>query len=210
MDSRTGMMESLRQQDVPGRVLLLLVFLFPILSLSVRHWLSGIFSLLFLFGLGAIRKRGKALYREEKILLAIIAVHLLVFVVSATLNGWTENSYRRMGTEFKYVMFFPIYLYIRRYPEALKFFLSGIVIGAIVLGMQALYDTIFTHFHRGFGIYGPIIFGDLGVLFLGSLLVMRAEKNRQSSGRNRCCISGLFWPRSLSTCPAREMPGWQR
>lgn len=191
MFTKTELIESWRKQDYPGKLLLALVFLFPTLSLSVRHWLSGIFSLLFLAGLLVIWKGGKRLYREEKVLFAIIAAHLVVFVISATLNGWTENSYRRIGTEFKYLMFFSIYLYVRRYPEALKFFLAGILIGAVMLGAQALYDTIYTSHHRGMGIYGPIIFGDLGVLLLGALLVVRTEDKPENIHKNFLLYVGI-------------------
>ncbi len=153
---------------------LTILFLLPILSLSVRHWLSGMFSILALLALATIfRNLRQPLCREEKIILIIFAFFLTSFTISATLNNWTESSYRRIGTEFKYLLFIPLYLLLHRREKILDFLILGIVLGGIVLGLQAIYDTLFTARARGWGIYGPIVFGDLSALFFAfSLLTM--------------------------------------
>jgi len=172
----------LHEVDWVGRLLLPLLLLFPILSLSVRHWLSGIFSLIVLLALVFAWTGREKLYKEEKALFIIFALFIASFIISATLNGWTESSIRRIGTEFKFVMFFPLYLLIRRYPQAIVWLVSGIVIGAVVLGLQAIYDTFFTRIGRGNGIYGPIIFGDLAVLFAAiSAIVLRYASKKTGS-----------------------------
>lgn len=143
------------------------LFSLPILSLSLRHWLSGWFSILALISIATFLRNLRApLERDEKILLWIFAAFLAVFTLSATLNGWTESSIRRIGTEFKYLVFIPLYYLLRRQERALDFLLAGIILGGIVLGLQAVYDTLFTTKGRGWGIYGPIVFGDLAALFL--------------------------------------------
>ncbi len=166
MNAVKTLKNDLYETDRIGRVLLPLVLLFPVLSLSVRHWLSGIFSLMVLLALVTVWPREKRLYKEEKILLVIFALFILSFIVSATINGWTDSSVRRLGTEFKYLLFFPLYLLIRQYSLTAKWLILGVPLGAIILGIQALYDTFFTSYHRGNGIYGPIIFGDLSILFV--------------------------------------------
>jgi O-antigen ligase len=50
--------------------------------------------------------------------------------------------------------------------------LIGIMLGSFVLGLQSLYDIAFRPHQQGWGIYGPIIFGDLAVLFFSLLLLI--------------------------------------
>ncbi|MCW9023531.1 MAG: O-antigen ligase family protein [Gammaproteobacteria bacterium] len=155
----------------PGASLFLLLFLFPILSLSVRHWLSGIFSFIVLLGLIYAWRSMKELYHEEKILFAIFGLYIFSILLSSTINGWTESSYHRLGTEFKYMMFFPVYLYIRQYPAAWRGLLLGLPLGAIVLGIQAIYDVSVLNLPRAWGIYGPIIYGDIAAILAGISLI---------------------------------------
>ncbi|HFQ14516.1 MAG TPA: O-antigen ligase family protein [Gammaproteobacteria bacterium] len=163
------------------KALFVLLFLFPILSLSVRHWLSGAFSLIVLLSLVYAWRslKEKPLYREEKILFGIFGLYFFSILLSSTVNGWTEASYHRLGTELKYLAFFPFYLYIRQYPSAWRGLILAIPLGGIVLGGQAIYDTYFTSFERANGIYGPIIFGDLGVLLtIFSLIFALTNRNK--------------------------------
>ncbi len=160
------------QSDAPGKLVFLLVLLFPVFSLSLRHWLSGIYSLLLLLSLAFAWRSRTALCREEKVLFTLLALYLASFFLSATLNEWTDASIRRLGNVGKYLLFFPLYLYIRRYPAALKFLLMGVLLGAGVLGLQALYDILVRGLNRGEGIYGPIIYGDLAALFFAIALAM--------------------------------------
>ncbi len=154
------------------KIALAIIFLFPVLSLSVRHWLSGLYSVLALVALFLIFRRPGALYREEKILLALLFLFLASFFLSATLNDWSPNSFRRVGNVIKFIIFFPTYLLIRHYKNAIKYFLAGIVLGGSVLGIQAILDMTVFHSGEAGGIYGPIIFGNLGVLFYAFCTVL--------------------------------------
>ncbi|HEB58140.1 MAG TPA: O-antigen ligase family protein [Gammaproteobacteria bacterium] len=162
----------IRSADIPGKLALILVLLFPIFSLSLRHWLSGIYSLLLLVSLYAAWRGRTRLYREEKILFLLLTLFLISFFLSATLNDWTDASIRRLGNVGKYLFFFPLYLFIRQYPDTLKLLLTGIVVGAAVLGLQSFYDMLVLGLNRGEGIYGPIIFGDLAALFFAITLIL--------------------------------------
>lgn len=156
------------------KIVYLILFLLPIFSISVRHWISGWFSVLAILSL-AFLSRGlrEKLGKEEKLLFLVFGAFLISFFISATLNGWTENSIRRIGTEFKYLLFIPIYLLIRQYPNSLHFFMIGILFSGFVFGIQAYNDTFFTPIQRGQGIYGPITFGDFAVL-VGYLSLLHA------------------------------------
>jgi len=129
-------------------------------------------------------KKYKDLERAEKMMLIAFVAVIISFFVSATLNGWTDSSVRRLGAELKLVMFFPVYLAVRQYPNAIRWLFAGVVIGGIVIGVQALYDTYFSSWQRGWGIYGSIIFGDLAALYFGFLMVLYLRLKRHLSGQN--------------------------
>lgn len=156
----------------PENILVLSILLFPILSLSVRHWLSGIFSVVALIALILVFRRSHDLYKEEKILFVLFALLLLSFFISATLNGWSDNSIRRTGTVLKYILFFPVYLLIRQYSDLSKILFTGIVVGGAILGIQAIIDVFYKGLGQGWGIYGSIIFGDLSILFFSITLIL--------------------------------------
>ena len=172
---------------VPEKALFVLLFLFPILSLSVRHWLSGAFSLITLLSLFYAwpSLKVKPLQREEKVLFAIFGLYFFSILLSSTVTGWSESSYHRLGTEIKYLAFFPFYLYIRQYPAAWRGLILAIPLGGIVLGIQAVYDTYFSEPGYANGIYGPIIFGDLAVLLaVFSLIFALTNRNKFWVGIN--------------------------
>ena len=160
------------ESNLIDKLVLALIFCFPLFSLTLRHWLSGIYGLLILLALIVLFRKHTRLYPEEKILLVLTLLLVLSFFLSATLNDWSVNSIRRIGNVAKYIFFAPFYLLLRRYLAAPRLLLSGILIGSIILGLQSLYDIAFRPYHQGWGIYGPIIFGDLSVLFFGILLMI--------------------------------------
>ncbi|VAX14637.1 hypothetical protein MNBD_GAMMA24-987 [hydrothermal vent metagenome] len=167
------------------KALFVLLFLFPILSLSVRHWLSGVYSLIVLLSLYYAWRSSKSLQREEKILFAIFGLYFFSILLSSTVTGWSGSSYHRLGTEMKYLAFFPFYLYVRQHPRAWQGLIMTIPLGGIVIGLQAIYDTYFSGIGRANGIYGPIIFGDLAVLLaIFSLIFALTNRNKFWVGIN--------------------------
>jgi len=159
-----ALINDFKKSNLIDRTILALIFLLPTLSMSVRHWLSGIFSLLALLSIYYLFTQRKLLHKEERFLLYIFAAFLFSFLLSATLNDWTPNSFRRTGTELKYLLFFPLYLMLRQYMSLRNLLLHGVILGGIILGIQGIYDTYFHPIHRAKGIYGSITFGNLAVL----------------------------------------------
>lgn len=148
-----------------------LILLFPVLSLSVRHWVSGIYSLLCVIAFFLLA-REKILDKRDKILLIFIFTYLTVFFVSATMSDWTPTSVRAIGAQLKFLLFVPFYIYIRNNIIPLKWFYYAIAVSGIVLGAQSLLDIYYLDLKQGWGIYGPIIFGDFSVLIASFLLVL--------------------------------------
>jgi O-antigen ligase len=112
------------------------------------------------------------LYKEEKVLFILFALLLISFALSATLNGWSDNSIRRLGTVLKYILFFPVYLLLRQFKDLSSFLFVGIVLGGSILGLQALFDVFYLGKEQGWGIYGSIIFGNLSILFFSITLIL--------------------------------------
>ena len=177
----SGFKEEFVKLDVANKFLVVMLFLFPVLSLSVRHWLSGLYTFIFLTSLFIFWKKSTKLTGYEKILLIAFLALIISFIISATLNGWTESSVRRLGAELKLIMFFPVYLAIRQQPNAIRWLFAGVLGGGVVIGLQALYDTYFGSMQRGWGIYGPIIFGDLAALYFGFLLALYLRLKQELS-----------------------------
>lgn len=158
------------------RVAYLLLFLFPVAGMSVRHWISAIFTFLVLLSFGYIFKKSHALAKEEKVLLWILAAFFIVFVISALANGWTERQSKYLGVEVRYLLAVPAYLMIRQLPDACKWVLRGCIIGGIVLGAQAYYDTEILQWERATGIYSPNLMGPFAVLVAFWMLVKLNEE----------------------------------
>lgn len=143
-----------------------LVFLFPIAGVSVRSWFSGIFTLLVLIALWELA-RGRwrvSLHRDEKIWLWLCAGFFLSFVVSSLINGWGDNQTRHLEVDIRYLFVVPLYLMLRRYPQAWRCLLAGVLVAAPVLGAQALYDVHIAGLDRAQGPYSPNLLGPVAAL----------------------------------------------
>lgn len=143
-----------------------LLFLFPIAALTMRHWLSTIFTLLCLAALFALRGRRCTLSSPERRLLWLFAALFGAFVLSNLVNGWGEDQTSSLGVEIRYLLFIPLYLYLRDLPHAGPTLLKGSLVGALVLGGQAVYETWMAGAIRVEGAYGPLILGGFAVLLM--------------------------------------------
>ena len=152
-------------------VMVSLVLLFPVLSLSVRHWVSGIYSVLCVIAVFLLT-REKNLDKRDKILIIFIFAYLTVFFLSATINGWTPTSFHAIGAQLKFLIFIPFYIYLRNNRIPFEWQYYAIAVAGIVLGAQSLIDIYYLDRQQGWGIYGPIIFGDFSALIASFLLVL--------------------------------------
>ncbi|MCW8982405.1 MAG: O-antigen ligase family protein [Gammaproteobacteria bacterium] len=159
------MIFNLSRDEVLQRVIYLLVFLFPVAAMSIRGWNAYIFSTFVIFGLLTIKRAKFPLYREEKVLLYLFFVGFVIFVISSLVNGWGREATKALGLEMMFLLFIPLYLLMRRFDESGKWLLRGVIVGAIVLGLQSGYEMEYLHRHRGEGAYSPIIYGSFAVLY---------------------------------------------
>jgi len=172
-------------------VMVSLVLLFPVLSLSVRHWLSGIYSLLCVISIFLLSRKNK-FDKRDLILIGFIAAYLTVFTISGTANGWTPTSLHAIGAQLKFLLFIPFYIYLRNNSIPLEWFYYAIAVSGIVLGVQSLIDIYYLGHQQGWGIYGPIIFGDFSALIASFLLVLLKHNKKIRSKQEVFYATGML------------------
>jgi len=143
-----------------------LVFLFPIAGVSLHHWFSAIFSILFLISLWDLFrvKGGVPLFREERIWLWLCAAFFGAYLLSSTVNGWGELQVKHLGVDVRFLAVVPLYLMLRRYKSAEQWFLAGVALAAVVLAGQAYYEAAMLGKPRAEGAYSPNLLGPVAAL----------------------------------------------
>lgn len=146
----------------------ILILIYPLFTLSVKHWSSGIYSLLCLISIGYLFKKNNFIYpREVKIYAWIIFLFFVSILISSTLNDWTFNSYKRLGMEIKILIFIPFFLLLSQYTDIRKWFVYSIPFAGIVLGIHGLFDVLIFNEPYANASYGKIITGDIAGLLVG-------------------------------------------
>ena len=143
-----------------------LIFLFPIAGNTVRHWHSSIFVLLSLFSLAYLIRKPDArkLATPERAFLWALAGFFLIFIVSAIVNGWTQDQWRALGVEIRFLLAVPIYLMVRAISDIGIWLVRGTVIAGLLLGGQVFYETVILGHPRAYGIYFHLLLGPVAVL----------------------------------------------
>ncbi|MBN4080617.1 O-antigen ligase family protein [Beggiatoa alba] len=150
--------------DNMERLVYLLIFLFPIAGMSVRHWISNIFNLLVLIGLFALRKEREPLLKQERFFLWVCAAYFASFILSSLVNGWGVNQTYYLGTELRFLFVIPLYLLVRRYSDCSLWLLRGAVVGGFFLFAQAYYDVYVMGSAQALGVYSKNLIGTLAVV----------------------------------------------
>lgn len=172
------LLNSRNQLSIKDKFAYILLFLFPVAGMSVRHWISGIFTMLVLLSIPYLQKRDKPLVKEEEMLIWILFSFFVVFMVTAVINGWTERQTKYLNVEIRYLLAIPLYLMMRQLPHAGVWILRGCLIGGVILGIQSFYDIEILNWQRATGIYSPNLIGPYAVLVSFWLIVaLGIEKN---------------------------------
>jgi len=150
--------------DITERIVYLLIFLFPIAGMSVRHWITNIFNLLVLIALFTLRKPREPLLKEEKYFLWICVAYFSMFIISSVANGWGEIQTRYLGTELRFLFVIPLYILVRRYSDCSIWLLRGAIVGGFFLFGQAYYDIHITGTSLALGVYSKNIIGPFAVI----------------------------------------------
>ena len=127
-------------QNLNEKLVYLLLFLFPIAGMSVRHWTSTIFVLLVLISLPFLFTKREKLLKEERILIIILVSYVAVFFISSLLNSWSHNQSRNIGDEIRYLAAIPLLFLLRKYQYTAKWLLIGSVAGAYFVFAQSYFE----------------------------------------------------------------------
>lgn len=173
-----------------------LVALTPLFSNTLRHWASSTYGLLALLALFSVKQYTYDLKKEEKIFLAIIALHVVAVVVANVLSGWTMASNKWFfAGEIRILLAIPLYLYLRGIPTIWKYLVATIPLGAIIIGLTGIIDFML-RYARGDvgmifaeGIYGHIFQGNISALW--SVLSFAAVEYYKDNRKMRMlCLAG--------------------
>ena len=177
---------------------ILLVFATPLFSNTLRHWASSTYGLLVLLALFSVRKYSYDLKREEKIFLAIIALHVIAVIVSNALSGWTYASHTWFFSgELRILLAIPLYLYLRTIPGIWRYLLAAIPLGAIIIGLTGVIDFMLRYASGDVGmifaegVYGHIFQGNISALW--SVFSYAAyEYFRDNKRMKTLCLAGAL------------------
>lgn len=178
---------------------MLLIFLFPLFSNTLRHWVSTIYVLIALLAVFSVKKYTYDLRKEEKVFLAIFALHVLSSAISNSLSGWTYASKTWfVSGDVRFLFAIPIYLYLRNIPGIWRYFLYAIPFSAIIIGITGIIDFGHQAILGGEinmlyaeGVYGHIYQGNIAALL--SVLSYAAIDYFKNDSRMRVlCLAGAI------------------
>ena len=149
----------------------LLLFALPVCVLGVKHGASGPVALLILISLiGIIVFRSKdfrnnhQLSRDEKLLLLLFLVFSLFSLFSWWWSGMEKSGLKHIGEHMRFMLFIPVYLWLRFVQPRTAFLSYGVMIGAVLSIIVALYDVKVSGVYRAHGYHNAIMFGDMAII----------------------------------------------
>ena len=151
--------------------ILILIFTFPLVVASVRHGGTIIYVLLFLLSL-VFGWRGWKLLQiwEKRVLLGLLIFFLLSILSYINTENFREGV-KHLENFVRFIAIVPIYCMVRYYAKpTTESFIASIVVGAIILGLQAWYEVQIHNASVADGAYHKIVFGDTAILFAVILL----------------------------------------
>lgn len=150
----------------------LLLFLFPVFAVSVRHWASSLYALIALFSLIiylSSAKNFKPKTKQDYIFISILFFYFLSFLLSTFVNGWDKDATYALGVEIKFVAVIPLYLLLRTYKGGLPYLMAGTIFGIISSFVVFLYELFNVGHGYSVGIYKTFTNGPYGHLFIGPI-----------------------------------------
>lgn len=152
----------------------ILVFLFPLVTVTVKHGHGFIYGLLTILGLvfATFNNRQKPLGRDEKLLFFSVVFFFLVAVVAVLLGDDPSQGGGKLSKFFRFLLVIPVYFLLRRIDFSESVFWYGLVCGALFTGFWGIYESlqggIYSSAHwgdstRARGATHPILFGNLSL-----------------------------------------------
>ena len=139
----------------------LLVLLFPVLGVSVRHWNSGLFVLVCLFSLVCLKKRDILnLPLRLKLLSAFFIAYSILGIYTSSQYGFDEfvkNNY--LEEDVRFLLLAPLLLLFGRHRASKEYLYLGILAANFIALIHALIDRFYFGYEFAGGVYGYGYFG---------------------------------------------------
>lgn len=159
-------MSSVLDQDWQNKILFFLIFLFPILTATVRHAGSTIYAILTLLSFFYFRKGVQKLCLKEKRFLLGFAVFFFLACLSLLMTEDLRVGVQRLERYARFLVIIPIYCMLRGQAfESGRTFLAGSIVAIFVMLGQGLYQINILNAYQANGAYNKIIMGNSAILF---------------------------------------------
>jgi O-antigen ligase len=148
----------------------LIIFLLPSVAVTVDSSISSAFYVLSIIGLIGLWFGERPLHLKEKYLLIGFLIFAICIVLSLFNAESFSNSIGPYEKYFRFVLFIPIYLFVRRQDIVLAPLLKwGSIFGCLVMACVAIYQFHILDISRPHGVRHPTRFGF--ILMMMCLLV---------------------------------------
>ncbi len=164
------------------------LFLFPLAGNSVTGWSSYLFTLICLLSLFNLSHPKPKLDHRERKLLALVVLLFTCFMISNLVNGWGPKQTSELGVEVRYILFIPLYLLLRSYPQTIIWLMLGAIGGVFIAAGQSLYDIYTLGLDRAYGIYKSPGFLAMGTLMLSTLTIPILPLIKKPLARNSIIV----------------------
>jgi O-antigen ligase len=148
------------------KAILLLVFLYPVCTATVKSWHSGIFALLILLCLPPAINHWHLFDRQERFLVYAFAILIAVSSLSLLNADDLQKGADRIWRLGYLLGSVPLVLTARRLRLNLtRPFLYGMLVGAVVLVSIGFFQVEYLGWERAKGSTNPVLFGNIALLY---------------------------------------------
>jgi hypothetical protein len=138
------------------RLMLFLIFMFPLCGNLVKSWYSTFFGLIAITSLFYIKKGWPLLDKYQKSMAYALLLYFLVFLLNATLLGWQSTGIKALGVEIRLIFILPFLCMATVIPTTRTALYLGLIGSLLVFLGQAFYELIMMQHWRVIGVYNPL------------------------------------------------------
>ncbi|ROR29606.1 O-antigen ligase family protein [Inmirania thermothiophila] len=157
------------------------LFLLPVGTMTVPEWNSALYVVLALVLALPPQPGWRELSRWERGVLLAAAAYFAVTFLSWAANGTDPRLFfKRLEVDLRYLLTIPVYLLVRRVPDAERWLLRGCALAGLGLVAEGLYQVEVLGYGQAKGVYHHIPFGTFSALV--AALLLDAAVTRRGEG----------------------------
>lgn len=138
------------------RLMLLLIFMFPLFGNLMKSWYSILFILIAIASLFYIRKGWPLLDKYQKSMAYALVLYFSVFLLNATFLGWQSAEIKALGVEIRLVFILPLLCMAAVIPATRTALYLGLIGSLLVFLGQTYYELFMMQHWRVTGAYNPL------------------------------------------------------